>query len=998
MVATSRPVSFGNLLQHQRKAAGLTQEELASRAGMSAHGIADLETGRRRSPRKDTIELLAAALHLTEEERSAFQAAARQKPASAPAGTGEARPVADASGTRLVGRAAELELIGRQLAGDGPPLLVLAGEPGIGKTRLLREAALRARGQGWEVLDGGCHRRSGQEPFTPVLTALERHLAQQARGRQRQHLQGCGWLVRLLPELAAAGVLAAPAAALPPEQERRLMFAAVGRYLANIAGPAGTLLLLDDLQWAATDALDLLAAALRSSPHAAAPLRILAAYRDTDLRRSDPLAMLLTDLTREELALRVQLGPLSMAEAQVLLDALLPDDAPAVQAARAVRTTQNDLKQQMVVWAGGVPYFLLSCAQAVSSSDFAGPDIASRVSWSVSESIRQRVGLLAAETQAVLDVACIIGRLVPRTLLLRVLAETGQPEQSVLAALDAACAARLLSEEGDSGYQFAHDLVREVLSADMSAARRAQLHRQVAEVLELGPVPVGIETLAFHYGQSGLLEQAVTYLERAGDHARDRLAYAEAGTYYRDAAARLDDLGRAPDAARIREQLAEVLVIQAHYDTALAALGSAADTYQALHDEEGLGRVTAQLGQVYALRGTPQDGIAQVEPLLRRAAVNSLSPQTNAAISLALARLYLVTGHYHDQLGAAERAAAHGREIGDDAILLKAESLRGRALLHLGRFAAALHCLKSAVPLAEAARDTNSLAIVLSDIGWAHGLMGAFAVAQPYLARSLAEAERLGDPTVLQVILSVRSMTLFSAGQWDEAGADGERALGIARQIGPSVRSIMPRLCVGQLALARGAQEVAEAYCKEALDLATACGDMRVVRGVQSALAERDLVEAHPDRALQRLLPLLDRFGEQETLVTLLLPFLAWAHLDLGAVQEAESKVLEAVTRARAHQLRVALVDGLRVQAMTHATQERWQLAAEALDEALELAHTAPFPYAEAKALYVYGHLHAAQGEPLRARARYEAALAILKQVGERLYAKHIEYALRALL
>src|SRR5215469_15911693 len=183
-------------------------------------------------------------------------------------------------------------------------------------------------------------------------------------------------------------------------------------------------------------------------------------------------------------AQRVQLGPLSIVEAQALLDAVLPDDAPAVQVARAAQTTQNDLKQQMIVWAGGVPYYLLSCAQAVNSGELTGSDIASRVSWSVSETIRQRVGLLAAETQAMLDMAAIIGRVVPRTLLLRVLAEADEPEQTVLAALDAACSARLLSEEGDGGYQFAHDLVREVLSADLSVARRAQLHRQVAEVLE----------------------------------------------------------------------------------------------------------------------------------------------------------------------------------------------------------------------------------------------------------------------------------------------------------------------------------------------------------------------------------------------------------------------------------------------------------------------------------------------------------------------------------
>jgi tetratricopeptide (TPR) repeat protein len=275
--------------------------------------------------------------------------------------------------------------------------------------------------------------------------------------------------------------------------------------------------------------------------------------------------------------------------------------------------------------------------------------------------------------------------------------------------------------------------------------------------------------------------------------------------------------------------------------------------------------------------------------------------------------------------------------------------------------------------------------------------MGAFAVAQPYLARALAMAERLGDPTVLVLILSERSMTMFPFGEWEQAWADGERAAGLARQIGPSCRATVTRFCVGQLALVRGDEELAVANFEEAFDLAAASGDTRVLRWVQTALAERDLVEAHPDRAQQRLLPLLDRFGEPETLVTLLLPFLAWAHLDLGAVEEAEMVVLQAVMRARAHGLRVGLVDGLRVQAMMLARRERWQPAAEALEEALNLARAAPFPYAEAKALFVYGQLHAARGEPVRARERYEAALTILNRLGERLYAVHVERALHGL-
>src|SRR5437764_10235180 len=182
----------------------------------------------------------------------------------------------------------------RPRAGEGRPVLLLVGEPGSGKTRLLHAALPRAAGQGLRVLEGGCQRRGGHEPYAPLLGALQRHIRHASPARQRTELAGCAWLVRLLPELAGGAIAPLPGWTLPPEQERRLMVDAVIRFLANVAGPAGTLLVLDDLQWAGPDALDLLTALV----HAAAevPLRVIGAYRDTEVQPQDPLAVTLADL------------------------------------------------------------------------------------------------------------------------------------------------------------------------------------------------------------------------------------------------------------------------------------------------------------------------------------------------------------------------------------------------------------------------------------------------------------------------------------------------------------------------------------------------------------------------------------------------------------------------------------------------------------------------------------------------------------------------------
>src|SRR5215213_8096197 len=167
--------AFRVMLRRYRQAAALSQEALAERAGLSAVTISALERGTRRSPYLGTVELLATALALNSADRAALLAAAR------PSG-GEQREPSTADGlVPLVGREQELALLDRFLAGERTPLdsatvLLMSGEPGIGKTRLLQAAAQRAIARGWSVLVGGSQRRGGQEPYAPLLDALTQHL------------------------------------------------------------------------------------------------------------------------------------------------------------------------------------------------------------------------------------------------------------------------------------------------------------------------------------------------------------------------------------------------------------------------------------------------------------------------------------------------------------------------------------------------------------------------------------------------------------------------------------------------------------------------------------------------------------------------------------------------------------------------------------------------------------------------------------------------------
>jgi tetratricopeptide (TPR) repeat protein len=174
-------------------------------------------------------------------------------------------------------------------------------------------------------------------------------------------------------------------------------------------------------------------------------------------------------------------------------------------------------------------------------------------------------------------------------------------------------------------------------------------------------------------------------------------------------------------------------------------------------------------------------------------------------------------------------------------------------------------------------------------------------------------------------------------------------------------------------------------------------GWLELLREAQSLLAERDLVEGRPEEARARLIPLLDRPGMAERSATRLLPVLAWAHLDLGELAEAEQVVTEALRRMRADNNRLDLVHALRVQAMIAIRQERWEEAERSLEEGVALARTMRYPYAEGRLLHVYGELHVAKGQPVPARERLEAALAIFQRLGARKDAERVAQAVAAL-
>jgi hypothetical protein len=258
---------------------------------------------------------------------------------------------------------------------------------------------------------------------------------------------------------------------------------------------------------------------------------------------------------------------------------------------------------------------------------------------------------------------------------------------------------------------------------------------------------------------------------------------------------------------------------------------------------------------------------------------------------------------------------------------------------------------------------------------------GEFTEARRCAARALAIGERLPDPRAARNASLRLGALAFFTGDWAQARERFERADALPER--SPLLDAMPLLERGRLALAEGEWQQAARDLEECSAITLGLGDGIVHRAAESLLAERDLLEGRPAAALVRLLPLRDRDGMEERMVTtFVLPVLAWSYLELTEVARATQTIDAALRRARRGKYRLALVGILRVRALVAGHAGRWEEAECCLEEGVALARSMPYPHGEGRLLHVDGLLHAQRGHAERARECLCEAVAIFRQLG----------------
>ncbi|MBI3575647.1 MAG: AAA family ATPase, partial [Gammaproteobacteria bacterium] len=518
----------------------LTQEALARRVSCSSFSIRKIEADERR-PSRRLAERLAASLAIPEEERRDFLDAARAvhganrlRLDALPAGTDvpaasihsplDSAIGATSDATPFVGRSNEygllIGLIARLTAGAGHTVLI-EGEPGIGKSRLLREVARYADAQDLPTLATKCYEIEHAMPYQPVIDLVTRALDRVSAVALRNLAPvSLAELAALVPEVGERFPGLPELSNDFPEARQARLSRAVDQLLEASRGGRPAVLMVDDIQWADDASAQVLHYLAR---HAAQrPVLVIYAYRDEAVDSDERFAQLVESLRRDTDARRVPLARLGYADTESLVAALADTNlsAPGL-AERLHRETE------------GNPFFLMSILQSLSEGETQLESRASGAPGLLPDALRAAVRVRLAHVpkaiRPVLETAAVLGRRFDFDTLLDV---TREPEAQLFDAVEALVKRRLLREEPEGGvYDFSHDKLREVVYRDIGGARRRLLHKWVADALErLGEDATHERDaqLAEHYERAHVWSKALHYLVLAGEHSQTLFAMRDA--------------------------------------------------------------------------------------------------------------------------------------------------------------------------------------------------------------------------------------------------------------------------------------------------------------------------------------------------------------------------------------------------------------------------------------------------------------------------------------
>jgi DNA-binding CsgD family transcriptional regulator len=854
----------------------------------------------------------------------------------------------------LIGRDEERARLGEMLngavAGEGG-LVLLAGEAGVGKTRLMDELAASTEAA---VLRGAASRDS-TPAYGPVVAALRSHLRDVPDA-----LDDCGPLGEhlrlLLPELGPA----------PESVDTTTLREALRRALAAVAEDHGALVVLDDLQWSDAATLELLAELGPSLSDTS--LLMIGAYRSDELPRDHLLRRTRSELRRKRAFTEISIEPLDEAGIAALLERKL-GEVPSRPLVHAV----HDRAQ-------GLPFFVEELAAALSAEGrlhpgAAGVELADGSEVSVPETIRDAVLLrcadLSQQGRAAAEAAAVAGERFELEALVELAGEAGVGELLELG---------LIGESGEGNGAFGHALVREALYGDVPWLRRRELHRKFGERLEASGAS-GIE-IAPHWLGAREEDRARRELMRAATEFESVHAYRDAAGMVRQA------LELWPEAEEVDERLV-ALELHGAWAELAGELADAARTWRevsSLHrargDEAALGAAQRRLGRVCAMQG---DRTGAIEALTAAADAFAASGDPGAAAGdrLGAADFLQFAGRHAASLELSRRAAEEARAAARVDLQSRALAAEGVVLAKRGEFEPGMELVKQGLSLALEHDLTAEAVDAYQRLGTVFETAGDYAKAADALSSALDLCRITDNHEPEAGCVACMAYVLRELGEWP-------RTIEICRELidthdGDGVRTIADG-ALGYIRGLRGELGPARRQLTAGLESARRLDILSMQVDCAASLALIADFDSDQGEALERCRFLLTRWEESED-----------HHYAVWGLRLAASLFAQAGRSDEAH----ACADGLTriatdsghgdaLAALAHALGEialadgEPELAAEQLGRAVELHRSLRIPAERAQILHRAGVALAAAGERELAVERHAEAYRLARQLGAR--------------
>lgn len=692
----------------------------------------------------------------------------------------KASPIVRLAGNPLVGRSVEWAtmLQSYDTTGVNGHVVILEGEAGIGKTRLAEEFLAHLRVRGAVALAARCYAGETSLAYGPFVELLGAAIGQAHGELERPPTHALSEAARLLPELASLRPEVPPAPPLGTPGAQSRFFEGISQVLLAVCdGTTPGILFFDDLHWADTASLDLLAYLVRRLR--GRPLYVLATWRSEQVPTGHRLRALLAEAQR---AGKATLLPLPRLDRSAVVK--------LVRSAAGSETLPDELGERLYDETEGLPLLLEEYLTAIVQGDLATGDDAWLLPGSARDLLHGRLQAISETGWQLLNTAAVIGRSFDFD---TVREASGRSEEETVTALEELISQGLVQEvrapadERTLAYDFSHEKLRALVYEETSLARRRLLHRRVAAAFtsrphgsrDIGPLAGQI---AYHYRLAGQEAEAADYSRLAGEQARGVYANAEALAHFHAALA----LGR-PDAAALHEAIGDLHTLSGDYGAALASYETAA----ALGDTTALATVEHKLGIVYQRRGEYELAKSHFQ-----AALDVLG---DSGPSSERARLYAdlsLAAHHQGEtdqaVGLARRALKLAETAGDTRALIQAHNMLGILASSQSDQDAAHYHLKQSLALGEGLNDPSAQVAALNNLALVHGGSGEIEQAIERTETALALCTSMGDRHREAALHNNLADLLHAADRSEEAMSHLKQAVAIYAEIGVDAGNVQP--------------------------------------------------------------------------------------------------------------------------------------------------------------------------------------------------------------